>query len=217
MLLINSGDGNKARFTVLPFLQQQGVNQIDWAIATTSLSDNNSDWWEILQRLSVKNFYSCVIQPENYIVQLIKAKVGRSHHVKYQYLGTGQKVATSSTSVEILDNQIPTLQLQIQGQTWLILGKAKPEEQKQLALSRKLPHAQVLLWAGKSIDRDLVKAVQPEVAIASSHTLDSDTMLQLRASKAQVFVTGKDGAIVRTPDGKFETSVETIEEKTSAL
>ena len=217
VLLINSGDVNKARFTVLPFLQQQGVNQIDWAIATTSLSDNNSDWWEILQRLSVKNFYSCVIQPENYIVQLIKAKVGRSHHVKYQYLGTGQKVVTSSTSVEILDNQIPTLQLQIQGQTWLILGKAKPEEQKQLALSRKLPHAQVLLWAGKSLDRDLLKAVQPEVAIASSPTLDSDTMSQLRASKAQVFVTGKDGAIVRTPDGKFETSVETIEEKTSAL
>lgn len=212
VLLINSGEGNKARFTVLPFLQQQGVNQIDWAIATTSLSDNNSDWWEILQRLSVKNFYSCVIQPENYIVQLVKAKVGRSHHVKYQYLGTGQKVVTSSTSVEILDNQIPTLQLQIQGQTWLILGKAKPEEQKQLALSRKLPHAQVLLWAGKSIDRDLVKAVQPKVAIASSPTLDSDTMSQLRASKAQVFVTGKDGAIVRTPDGKFETSVETIEE-----
>lgn len=70
VLLINSGDGNKARFTVLPFLQQQGVNQIDWAISTTSLSNNNSDWWEILQRLSVKNFYSCVIQPENYIVQL---------------------------------------------------------------------------------------------------------------------------------------------------
>ena len=216
VVLINSGDVNKARFTVLPFLQQQGVNQIDWAIATTSLSDNNSDWWEILQRLSVKNFYSCVIQPENYIVQLVKAKVG-THHVKYQYLGTGQKVATSSTSVEILDNQIPTLQLQIQGQTWLILGKAKPEEQKQLALSRKLPHAQVLLWAGKSLDRDLLKAVQPEVAIASSPTLDSDTMSQLRASKVQVFVTGKDGAIVRTPDGKFETSLETIEEKSSAL
>ncbi|HCF27181.1 MAG TPA: competence protein, partial [Cyanobacteria bacterium UBA11049] len=217
VLLINSGDVNKARFTVLPFLQQQGVNQIDWAIATTSLSDNNSDWWEILQHLSVKNFYSCVIQPENYIVQLVKAKVGRSHHVKYHYLGTGQKVATSSTDVELLDHQIPTLLLQIQGQTWLILGKAKPEEQKQLALSRKLPHAQVLLWAGKFLDRDLVKAVQPEVAIASSPTLDSDIMSQLRASKAQVFVTGKDGAIVRTPDGKFETSVETIEEKTSAL
>ena len=169
-----------------------------------------------MQRLSVKNFYSCVIQQENSIVQLVKAKVGL-HHVKYQYLDTGQKVATSSTSVEILDNQIPTLHLQIQGQTWLILGKAKPEEQKQLALSGKLPHAQVLLWAGKSLDRDLVKAVQPKVALASSPTLDSDTMSQLRASKVQVFVTGKDGAIVRTPNGKFETSVETIEEKTSAL
>lgn len=144
VLLINSGNGNKARFTVLPFLQQQGVNQIDWAIATTNSTGDNSDWWEILRSLPVKNFYSGVIQEENYITQIVKAKVGRSRHVNYKYLTTGQKVVTASTSVEVLDNQIPILQLEIQAQTWLILGKAKLKEQKQLE-ARKLPHAQVLL------------------------------------------------------------------------
>lgn len=216
VLLINSGNGNKARFTILPFLQQQGVNQIDWAIATTNLSGDNSDWWEILQSLPVKNFYSCIIQAENSIVQIVKAKVGRSRHVNYQYLTTGQKVVTASTSVEVLDNQIPILQLEIQAQTWLILGKAKLKEQKQLE-ARKLPHAQVLLWAGKTIEADVIKAVQPKVAIAASTKLDNETLSELRQSQVQIFITGKDGAIVQTPEGKFEATVETIEDKSSAL
>lgn len=59
VLLVNSGGENKARFTVLPFLQQQGVNQIDWAIATTQ--SNNGDWLEIIQRLPVKTFMLVII------------------------------------------------------------------------------------------------------------------------------------------------------------
>lgn len=210
VLLINSGNGNKARFTVLPFLQQQGVNQIDWAIATTNLTGDNSDWWEILRSLPVKNFYSGVIQEENYITQIVKAKVGRSRHVNYKYLTTGQKVVAASTSVEVLDNQIPILQLEIQAQTWLILGKAKLKEQKQLE-ARKLPHAQVLLWAGKTIEADVIKAVQPKFAIAASAKLDPETISELLQSQVQLFITGKDGAIEWTPKGKFEAMVETID------
>lgn len=210
VLLINSGNGNKARFTVLPFLQQQGVNQIDWAIATTNSTGDNSDWWEILRSLPVKNFYSGVIQEENYITQIVKAKVGRSRHVNYKYLTTGQKVVAASTSVEVLDNQIPILQLEIQAQTWLILGKAKLKEQKQLE-ARKLPHAQVLLWAGKTIEADVIKAVQPKFAIAASAKLDPETISELLQSQVQLFITGKDGAIEWTPKGKFEAMVETID------
>lgn len=41
--LINSGDEGTGRYTILPFLQQQGVNQIDWAIASNFQgNDSNS-------------------------------------------------------------------------------------------------------------------------------------------------------------------------------
>jgi competence protein ComEC len=48
---------------ILPFhsatvLQQQGVNQIDWAIATDAQSMGNSGWLEVLERMPVKNFYA---------------------------------------------------------------------------------------------------------------------------------------------------------------
>lgn len=211
VLLVNSGEENNARFTVLPFLQQQGVNQIDWAIAIKSLSNNN-EWLEILQRLPVKNFYTSSNKQEYSTVQ----SVVRSQKGIYQYLNVGQNVATGSTFVKVDDNQIPTLRLQIQDQTWLILGKAKLDEQKWLASSRKLAGAQVLLWSGETLDPDLVRAVQPQVAIATSPRIDQDTMSIFRQSKAKVFLTARDGAVQWTPDGKFE-SIETIEEKAFTL
>lgn len=212
VLLVNSGEKNNARFTVLPFLQQQGVNQIDWAIATNSLSDN-SEWLEILQRLPVKNFYTSSNIQEYSPIQ----SVVRSHQGIYQHLNVGQNVTTGSTFVQVDDNQIPTLRLQIQNQTWLILGKAKLDQQKSLALSRKLPHAQVLLWSGEALNPDLVRAVQPQVAIATNAKIDQDTMSRLRQGKAKVFLTGRDGAVQWTPDGKFETTLEATEEKEFAL
>ncbi len=212
VLLVNSGDENTARFTVLPFLQQQGVNQIDWAIAINYLS-NNSEWLKILQRLPIKNFYASSNQQEYSAVQSFV----RSHKGIYQHLNVGQNVATGSTFVKVDDNQTPTLRLQIQDQTWLILGKAKLDEQQSLALSRKLPRAQVLLWSGEALDPDLVRVVQPQVAIATSSKIDRDTMSRLRQSKAKVFLTGRDGAVQWTPNGKFETTLEAVEEKEFAL
>ena len=75
----------------------------------------------------------------------------------------------------------------------------------------------MLLWAGKYLDADVVKAVQPKVAIAAAAKLDRETLFKLRQSQVRVFITGKDGAIEWTPKGKFEPMVETIKEKSSAL
>lgn len=207
VLLVNSGNGNNARFTVLPFLQQQGVNQIDWAIATKS--DRDSDWLEILQSLPVKTFYECS-SLENPIVQ----NAVRQPFGTYQHLTVGKTVTTGFTAVKLLDPEMPILQIQIGGKTWLLIG-INPDEQKKLALSRKLPRAQVLLWSGKALAPDLIKAVQPEVAIASSPILDRNTMSSLRQSKAKVFVTGRDGAIQWTPNSEFEATIEMTENKAS--
>lgn len=212
VLLVNSGDENNARFTVLPFLQHQGVNQIDWAIAINPLSNNN-EWLEILQHLPVKNFYASSNQQEYSGVQGIV----RSQKGIYQSLNVGQNVATGSTFVKVDDNQTPTLRLQIQDQIWLILGKTKLDEQKSLASSRKLAGVQVLLWSGEALDSNLVQAVQPQVAIATSPRIDQDTMSRLRQGKAKVFLTGRDGAVQWTPNGKFQTTLEAIEEKEFAL
>jgi len=75
------------------------------------------------------------------------------------------------------------LQLQIQGQTWLLLGNLKPNEQKEA--NRHLPRVQVLWWSGESLATDLL-AAKPEVVIASAATLDPDTLSRLQRQDSSV-------------------------------
>ncbi len=95
------------------------------------------------------------------------------------------------------------------------MGNLEPNEQKQLVLTKLLPHAQVLWWSGGALDMDLVEAVRPEVVIAASANFANETMSALRKRKAQVFLTRREGAIQWTPGGKFEATIEATENNTS--
>lgn len=210
--LINSGDADTARFTVLPFLQQQGINQINWAIATNALSSSDG-WLEILKRMPVKNFYNHVASSDptsnSRILRAVQAHWGEHH-----FLSAGQTVSAGSTTVQLINTPAPMLQLKIQDQTWLLL-ELKPNEQNKLDITQ-LPRVQVLCWSG-AVTPDLLKAIKPIVAIASSATLDSNTVSMLRQSKTQVFLTGRDGAIQWTPEEKFAATIVAPENRGSLL
>ncbi|WP_250121450.1 ComEC/Rec2 family competence protein [Chroococcidiopsis sp. CCMEE 29] len=216
VLLVNSGNANTARFTVLPFLQQRGVNQINWAIATNSHSKSNNGWLEVMQSLPVKSFHAHS-NPQGKVLEAVIQSRVQVHHGRYEVLSAGQTVTAGSTAIKLIDTQAPIWQLQTQGLTWLIMDNLNPNKQKQLALTRLLPHAQVLWWSGEPLDMAFVEAVKPEVAIAASASLDNKTMSALRKRKAQVFLTRRDGAIQWTPGGKFEVTIEAMENDTSRL
>lgn len=217
VLLINSGSANTARFTVLPFLQQQGINQIDWAIATNSQFSTSSGWLQILERMPVKSFYNRIASEENTTSNPAIMSAVQAHRGSYQPLSAGQTVAVGSCAVKLIDTQPLMWQLQIQGQTWLLLENLQFNQQNKLALTGGLPRIQVLWWSGDSLATDLLEALRPEVAIASSATLDPDTLLGLHKGKTQVFWTGRDGAIQWTPSGKFEATIEATEKNASLL
>ncbi|MGL4620032.1 MAG: ComEC/Rec2 family competence protein, partial [Chroococcidiopsis sp.] len=207
VLLLNSGDETTSRFIVLPFLQQQGINQLDWAVAAESNSTNNiNDWSLLLQNLSVKNFYNCPSRDRN---TTITSKLSDTN---CQQLLPDREISTGSTFIKLLDAQQQILQIQIQDRTWLILGETEIEK-----TNKRLPHAQVLVWSGEKLDSSLIAAVKPEVAIASRTKLDPKTIAELQQGKTKVFLTGRDGAVQWTPKGKFEIAVETVEDKASAL
>ena len=65
--------------------------------------------------------------------------------------------------------------------------------------------------------KDLVLALKPQVAIATSNNLDSEIMSALNTGKTKLFFTGKDGAIQWTPNGDFEGFVQVQENKSSIL
>jgi len=198
--LINSGDINTVRFTVLPFLQQQGVNQIDWVISTNSRLDASSGWKELLKHLPIANFYDGSAILDRAAVRPSLAQAVRSRKGNYKTLQIGQAIQIGSTTCKLIVAKPAVLQLQIDGQLWLLLGNLKPDRQKQLAITGRLPRAQALWWSGETLSSELLETLQPEIAIASARTLKPDTIAQLKQHKVQLYWTGRDGAIQWNPD-----------------
>ncbi|WP_414564519.1 MULTISPECIES: ComEC/Rec2 family competence protein [unclassified Anabaena] len=212
--LINSGDEGTGRFTILPFLQQQGVNQIDWAIASNFHNQESNAWLELLQGLSIKNFYEYSPNPQGTIAtQIIQQEVQKQKGI-YQPLAPGQTINTGSVITQLINEQLPILQMQIQGQNWLLVGNVKSREVEQLVKTGNLIRPQVL-WCSPQSLKDLVEILQPQVAIASAANLDAKTLSELSKHQTQLFFTRDDGAIQWTPDGQFEAFVQAIESKSS--
>jgi competence protein ComEC len=212
--LINSGDEGTGRFTILPFLQQQGVNKIDWAIASNFHNQESNAWLELLQGLSIKNFYEYSPNPQGTIAtQIIQQEVQKQKGI-YQPLTAGQTINTGSVITQLINEQLPILQMQIQGQNWLLVGNVKSKEVEQLVKTGNLIRPQVL-WCSPQSLKDLVQILQPQVAIASAANLDAKTLSELSKHQTQIFFTRDDGAIQWTPDGQFESFVQALESKSS--
>lgn len=56
--LIHGSTAKEAKFTVLPFLQKQGINQLDWAIAPNLQTAEIEGWQQILEVQPIRLFYS---------------------------------------------------------------------------------------------------------------------------------------------------------------
>lgn len=211
--LVNSGDENTANFTLLPFLQQQGVNQIDWAVALKSSEKGSSGWTPILKRLPVKTFYTNASLGE----WQIGAVVRRAALKSIQNLPIGETLKTGSATMELIEREPNILQLQIGKQTWLILGDVKLTEQKRLALGGRLPPAQVLWWTGEGISKDLLRIVKPEVAIASAAKIDPQTLKNLRQNQIKIYRLSRNRTLQWTLGKGFETSMEATDSDTPTL
>jgi competence protein ComEC len=214
--VINSGDEGTGRFTILPFLQQQGVNQIDWAIATDFQDHESSGWLELMQRLPIKSFFTYPPKPENVIeTQVIQQEIQKRQGI-FQPLNVGQAITAGPVVAQLINNQLPILQLQVQGQSWLLVGNLKSKEIQQLVKSGGLTRPQVLWCVPESL-KDLVLALQPQIAIASSADLEPKVLSELSQSQTKLFFTGRDGAIQWTPNTDFEAFIQATESKSSIL
>jgi competence protein ComEC len=214
--VINSGDEGTGRYVILPFLQQQGINKIGSAIAFDLQTNNSNSWLEILQRLPVQFFYDYSPTFENAISKIaIQKELVKTKGV-YQPLSVGQTVSTGSVFVQLINDQVPIVQMQIQGQNWLLVGNLKPNELRQVLTKVGLPRPQVL-WCPSQSLQELIPILQPQVAISNSANYDSDNLATLKHSQTKVFFTGLDGAVQWTPTGEFETFVQATENKLSVF
>ncbi|MBD2036071.1 ComEC/Rec2 family competence protein [Leptolyngbya sp. FACHB-321] len=204
--LINSGDASTAGFAVLPFLQKAGVNELTWAIATDRPSKRPGGWGKVAERLPIKQLYTV---KENLIQDTTLT-------VKPTLLAAGQTAQIGSSQFKLLSTEPLIASLQLRQQTWTLLGSLSLEQQQTLLQSGRLPKTQVLWWFGQQLQPDVVAALRPQVAIATTQ-LYPQTEAQLRQLGTQVYALGRDGALQWTPINGFKTTLESQENSPSAL
>lgn len=215
--LVNSGDETNASLTVLPFLQKQGANQIDWAIAPQASNNSNRGWVQILNSLPVQTFYrEAILKSDDQELTPIADPSDTSlpnsiPSEQSQTLGVNQKVQIGDSTLQVLNTSPTVWKFRLQNQDWLWLNHLKSREQNTLAGSGRLSPTPILWWTGEPLAGNLLQVVKPHVAIASATSIDPDTLTQLKQRKVQVYWTGRDGAVQWTPNQGFTATQESEE------
>jgi len=225
--LINSGNQENADFTVLPFLRKQGINQINWAIATDS-NPNSTGWNRIAADLPIQTFYrsfSAETVGDRPAASPVQPDLGQAGLLNSPPLGpsssplpVGQATQIGSVTASLINSNPVVLQLGIGGQQWLLLQNLEPSAEQQRFLIEKISApVQVLWWSGEFVHPDLLTAIGNQAAIASADLIDPDTASWLRERAIAIYWTGHDGAIQWTPEEGFTPFLNALENNPSAF
>ena len=207
--LINSGSQNTAKFVVLPFLNAQGVNEIHWSVATHSQLGLSIGWPLILENVPIKTFYDNPAPKKTYqATNDVILKTLNQQKGSYIPLTLGQPIMLGSVQIELLNAQPPVIRFKLGQKVWTLLGETTPNDQNQLLEGQKLTPTQVLWWSGEPLTAEILSVLKPEIAIASSNSIDPKTVETLSQQRTQIFWTGRDGALRWTPTQGFETTLD---------
>ncbi len=198
--VINSGDENTVRYALLPFLRQQGINQIDLGLVVDQKANTQAAWKQILAEISVKNLYF------NQVKELEKIyNLSGKEEISKQYIPLESNIKFSSVEMQLINNDPVILSITVNDKKWLILGNTNTT-QKIISM---LKPADILWWYGESLKPEILVVVEPKVAIASSPTIEKDTYLELSKNNVKIYSTGRDGALQWNPEQDFHLLIET--------
>ena len=204
VVLVNSGKVDTAKYTILPFLKEQGINQIDYGIALDSSSSFNEGWSKIAAVVPIKHL---LINPA--IEPLININSDKTN-----LLPTDTNISLDLAKLELINNQPPLLKLQLQDLTWLILGKLKEEKQrtreKYLQKNNFNYTSQIFLYSGRKIEPKWLEILQPKIAIASTYQIKEESKKLLQEKHIESYITGQHGAIIWQPNIGFQTTLDDI-------
>ncbi|NJK33733.1 MAG: DUF4131 domain-containing protein [Oscillatoriales cyanobacterium SM2_2_1] len=210
-ILLNSGDAQTATNTLLPLLQRAGINQIDWAIATSPQPDASEGWGVLLKnRLPIKAFAEVPgAAPQTY--KSLQQQL-QSEGVRLQSLSTNPiNLATDRAQLELLSTTPLALRLQLQGTPWLILDRSdRPSQTKLLSLPNGAPRLKAqILWLASDkpepLEADFLGAVAPETIIVTSSQLPPGFAKAIEDQNIRLLHSSRDGAIFWNAQGTIQS------------
>jgi competence protein ComEC len=188
--LIDTGDSNTARFTVMPFLTSEAVNSLNRAISLQNGKEMEKGWQTLSSGLSIEQLNHVPQQPLKLVA------------LKATPLAQSQDLLGGKSNLLLTDP--PLLELEIGNQRWLIGGDIQIDQQRELSMPNKLQPVQAIYWSGGMLTDNFIKTIRPQVAIAASTTPNPETIQNLEKLGTKVFITGRDGAVQWTADRGFQ-------------
>ncbi len=191
-ILINSGQAQTIRYSVLPFLTQQGINHLDYAINFSPEANSKSDWLQISDRLSINHFVS---HPNS------QNPFGLNNN-QIAIQSFNQSIITKSLKIAF-NNQLSALQLETTTATWLILNQIKrqPREIEQYIEQGNSHQKPVILLSSKV--PTIWLNLSPEMIIASN---SPPAVTRRSTTNTKYYNLQQSGAITWTPQAGFQTT-----------
>ena len=186
VVLINTGEPKDIKYSLLPFLTNQGINQINYAISSPGFESN---WSAISDRLSIEHFIS---NPNSKPL---------STPFNNQTVQFERVIATKSLTISF-DTQLSILKLDTVMNTWLILNNTKPDADRLQQYIQASSNQKPLILVSTKIDAVWLK-LQPQSIIASNQPQE---ITRRDTDKIQVYNL-QDGVVHWTPDDGIEPLV----------
>lgn len=197
-MLLNTGNEGIARYTVMPFLQQQAINRIEQAIDFSRDRSEVNSWQTLTQNLSIQSFYRIADPLENVDTNqftLLPAGMPK----KFDRI----ELKTLQTSPIIFQIEIPEHK-----HKWVVIGEPKLDRAQPVIDVEQLNPVQTLYWRGGKLSEQSIEKMSPQVAIAATASPDPETIKLLEQRNVRVYYTGRDGAIQWTPTDEFKPYLE---------
>jgi competence protein ComEC len=185
--VINAGDEKTVKFTLLPFLQLQGVNQIDLGVAWPGVP--NAGWVNLNAVMPVRQLYG----------ELPDLKLPK---ITPQPLPNLQNASLGQINFTLTATQPPLLRITAGNESLVWLPESSFAQQDAL-VKQGVPPANVLWWSGGTLGNRLLQTLQPYGAIASNFRVKKGDLGRLERLEIRTFVTGQAGAVQWRPGRGF--------------
>jgi competence protein ComEC len=208
-VVLNSGDRLTATQSLVPFLQQEGINRIDWAIATVTDSDDQFGWAALLRRMTITTLSRCISRA--HLVESSSRRPQREINVNPQ-----ENLSLGEIKMVLWRSQPTILELQIGPQRWLLVNGSNETDFSAWLSTVQLKPPQVLWWTGP-LSASIIQLLHPQVVIATGQQVTETAIAEVENLGPKVFWTERDGTLQWSPNQGFTVTVNPGENNLSSL
>jgi competence protein ComEC len=209
-VVVNSGDRLSATQALVPFLQQEGINRIDWAVDTSTTPTAQSGWMSLLQRMPIQVLTRCIPQA------VVQAPPQTPQPKQALEVNTQERLALGAIEMVLWRAQPTTLTFQIGTQKWLLVDGSTEADFMAWLSTVALPPIQVLWWRGQPSSK-VVEQLHPDTLIVSGRKVTEAAIATLEKNIPRVFWTERDGTVQWTVQQGFNATVNPGENNLSPL